>query len=88
MATINFILNKNALGAKFQSIYAMKLEEDDLGSWHNILINFLPISSILFFVFEIVFSHCLFHMQKSRQSFPAPVVNSSMASYNQKPLGS
>jgi len=55
LATFNFILNKNALGAKFQSIYAMKLEEDDFSSWHNILINFLPISSILFFVFEIVF---------------------------------
>lgn len=66
----------------------MKLEEDDFSSWHNILINFFAyISSILFFVFEIVFSHCLRHMQKRRQSFPSPVVGSSMASYNQKPLG-
>lgn len=29
LVTLDFILNKNALGAKFQSVYAMNLEEDD-----------------------------------------------------------
>lgn len=57
-------------------------------SWHNVLINcFAYISSILFFVFEIVFSHSLQHMQKCRLSIPAPGLGSSMASYHQKPLG-
>jgi len=58
-------------------------------SWHNILINYFAyISSILFFVFEIVFSHSLQRMQKCRLSFPTPRVGSSMASYHQKPFGS
>lgn len=42
---------KNALSAKVQSIYAMNLEEDDFVSWHNILINYLPISHPFFFLF-------------------------------------
>lgn len=56
-------------------------------SWQ--LINVcLYISSILFFVFEIVFSHCRQHTQRCRLIFPTPGVGSSMASYHQKPFGS
>lgn len=73
-ATLDFILNKNALGAKFQSVYAMNLEEDDF-FMTQCFNQFLPISSsILFFVFEIVFSHCLRHMHKCCLGFPTPGV--------------